>query len=291
MTSGGSGEQLLTRLERMLADSRSTEELIAAAIEDLYRKDLNPSDGAQIGHCDPAVSILQARGNREILAAAVALSNSVVPGERVLAAQIVGELGTPDRSFPEECCDCLLRLLEQEDSTEVVEAALFALGHLGNRRSDSEVVKFATHEDDHVRHAAAFALAGTTLPAAVQALLELMCDPYEMVRDWATTSIGQAVELDGPDIRDALFARASDSDRSTRAEAHMGLARRRDERLVPYLIEELTLQSAQPRVERNENYDDYFRDAAKIYLGLNEAAEVDADNLAAALRRFASSAD
>ena len=43
------------------------------------------------------------------------------------------------------------------------------------------------------RHGVAFALCGTDRPASVQALLNLMEDPYGRARDWATTGIGQTV--------------------------------------------------------------------------------------------------
>ena len=47
------------------------------------------------------------------------------------------------------------------------------------------------------------------------------------------------MSVDRPEIRAALLRRATDSDEITRAEALHGLARRRDERVVPYLIVEL----------------------------------------------------
>ncbi len=109
----------------------------------------------------------------------------------------------------------------------------------------------------------------------MQALLELMDDPYEMARDWATTSIGGTVSLDGPEIRAALLRRATDDDEITRAEALHGLARRKDERVVPYLIAELP-------VDRERTY--LFEDAAKAFLGVDEEQKVDSAALIAALR-------
>jgi len=131
----------------------------------------------------------------------------------------------------------------------------------------------------------AFALAGTTHPDAVKVLLELMRDDDERVRDWATTSIGGTIEIDGGEIRDALLERISDPDAATRGEALAGLARRRDQRLLPHLIAELEGLIASTNAGRDESGDYHFRDAAKIYLGLPEDDDVEPMSLVSALRR------
>ncbi len=51
---------------------------------------------------------------------------------------------------------------------------------------------------------------------------------------------GQTVSIDGPEIRDALLRRVNDADVFVRAEALHGLARRRDDRVVPYLVAEIS---------------------------------------------------
>ena len=86
---------------------------------------------------------------------------------------------------------------------------MFVFGHLGNRRCEGALIGLRNHFDDDVRHGVAFSLCGATSDAAVGALLELTDDPYEMVRDWVTTSIGQTVSIDGPEIRDALLRRVN----------------------------------------------------------------------------------
>jgi HEAT repeat protein len=153
--------------------------------------------------------------------------------------------------------------------------AVSALGHLRNRRCEPDLITLKNHPDEEIRHGVAFALCGTENPASVQALLELMEDPYEMARDWATTSIGQTVSIDGPEIRAALLRRANDSDEITRAEALHGLARRHDGRVLPYLIAEL-------RTKRGKEH--LFDEAAKTFLGLDEAIDVNSEELLAALR-------
>ncbi|QGM47589.1 HEAT repeat domain-containing protein [Methylocystis heyeri] len=207
--------------------------------------------------------------------ASIALTRSQDPNARWLGVMILGQLGPPERTFPEECCDALLEIIDREQDMDVFTAAVFAFGHLGNRRCDSALIKLRNHAEDRVRHGVAFALCGATSEAAVSALLELMNDPYEMARDWATTSIGQIVSIDGPEIRDALLQRANDADILVRAEALHGLARRRDDRVAPYLVAEISAAGEHKRL---------FVDAAKSYLGLDDDHDVDSERLSRLLQ-------
>ncbi|HEX6500837.1 MAG TPA: HEAT repeat domain-containing protein [Micromonosporaceae bacterium] len=101
-----------------------------------------------------------------------------------------------------------------------------------------------THDDPQVRRAAAQALPHLTdepaAEAVVDALVTLTTDPWDDVRDWACFALGtQLSEADGPRLRDALAARLSDPHDETRCEALVGLARRRDSRVLPVLLDRL----------------------------------------------------
>lgn len=74
---------------------------------------------------------------------------------------------------------------------------------------------------------------------AVAWLIGLSADPDDDVRDWATFALGSQIDLDTPKLRDALAARLDDPDDDVRAEAMVGLARRKDRRVVPALLREL----------------------------------------------------
>ena len=217
----------------------------------------------------PATVELHARGTREVLDAALTLCRSLDAGWRALGAHILGQLGQPDRTFPEECCDCLASLLHDPDE-DVVIAALYALGHLGNHCRDSELLPLEKHPEPEIRRGVAFALDGTTLPEAVPVLLRLMKDPHVGTRDWATTTLAAATCFDTPEIRAALLERATeDDDAMTRGEALYGLAHRGDGRALPLLITELSGEEPAYRAE----------DAAKICLGRDEFADVTVDTL------------
>lgn len=254
---------------REVDDTWSTAALLEAAFVETHER--------EPGSPCPARVALHARGNREVLEAALTLCRSLDPRWRSLGAEILGELGFPDRTFPEECCDALVDLLRHDTSREVVTSAVYALGHLGNRRCDPDLLALKDHPEPAIRKGVAFSLLGTTLPAAVPVLLQLMEDPHKETRDWATTTLGQAVCFDSAEIRDALLRRAaSDSDDITRGEALCGLGRRGDRRGVPLLIKELA------RID--EQYASYAQDAAKAYLGIDEDEDVASEDLIGALR-------
>jgi HEAT repeat protein len=250
-------------------DTRSTATLVKAALAEAGQEDDLPTGET------PAMAVLHARGTKDVLEAGRALCGSKEPKLRALGAEILGQLGSPDRTFPEECCDALLAVLKDEQNTAVLVSVLFALGHLGNRRAEPHVIALRKHKEEMVRHAVGFALYMSESPAAVQALLELLDDPSNLVRDWAATSLGETVTVDGPRIREALLRHATDEDEITRAECLHGLARRRDERVVPFLIKELSSRHEDPTP---------FIDAAKDYLGLDDADSIGMKALLSALR-------
>lgn len=221
----------------------------------------------------PATVELQARGTREVLDASLTLCRSLDAQWRALGAHILGELGQPEPTFPEECCDALVGLLRDPDA-DVIVAALYALGHLGNHRRDPDLLPLADYPEPEIRRGVAFALQMTTLPEAVPVLLRLMKDLAVGPRDWATTTLAEATWFDTPEIRAALFERATeDDDEVTRGEALYGLACRGDRRALPLLITELR-EEASYRVE----------DAAKVCLGFDEMDDVSVDALLEGLK-------
>jgi HEAT repeat protein len=186
-----------------------------------------------------AVSTLHFRATGEVFEEARMLCRSECPQERRLGADILGQLGIPDRLFPDQCVAILTEMSQTETDLEAIGAICTALGHLQHPGTVEPLLRWKGHPNEVIRWRVAVALGGHDEPDAVEALIELSADSDDDVRDWATFGLGSQMDLDTPRIRDALCARLNDPDPITRAEAFVGLARRKDERVIPFLIEAL----------------------------------------------------
>lgn len=140
----------MSSLEERKRDDRSTAELIAAS-----SAEIDDEDGTNAS-CH-AVAVLEARGTRDVFDAAIELSRSCDPKSRRLGVTILGQLGSPTRTFPEECCDALLEIIRCEQDRDVLITTVFALGHLGNRRCEDTLIELRNSSDDEIRHGVAFA--------------------------------------------------------------------------------------------------------------------------------------
>ncbi len=180
-----------------------------------------------------AVTQLQATPTKPVFDRCLAWCSSGAPNERRLGADVLGQLGYADRSYPfrRRTYPVLDRLLD-DDSPPVVQAALVALGHLGPTHLIPKVAQLSKHADPSVRQAVVSALGAQQDSLAVSTLIELSTDEVASVRDWSTFSLGSQIDLDTVALRDALAARLGDPDPDTRAEAICGLARRKDSRAL-----------------------------------------------------------
>jgi HEAT repeat protein len=125
---------------------------------------------------------------------------------------------------------------------EVVRAAVSGLGHRPHPAALDELIRLSSHPDDLLRWKVAVSLGSYQQPSAIDALLRLATDPDADVRDWATFGLGTLQTSDSPEIRAALWRNLSDTDEDVRGEALLGLAARRDERAIEYLLEHLNPQ-------------------------------------------------
>jgi HEAT repeat protein len=178
--------------------------------------------------------VLHAHGNREVFDVAVRYSQSKVAAERALAADVLGQLGWDKLPFLEERLQILLNLLKDKRAC-VLNSAGIGLGHLKasmdsmdletDPRMVPPLVALKNHWSGSVRYSVAFALCGLDDDQTVQTLIELSEDEQIIVRDWATTGLA-GIDLDMPEIREALVRRLDDPDEITAREAREGLARR-----------------------------------------------------------------
>ncbi len=210
------------------SDPRSTHEFISLALTE-------PDEVTAW----EAVATLHYRGTKEVFDAACQLCGSECPNERTLGANILGQLGIPNRSFPTKSVNLLIQLLGTEEDEDVLDAICVALGHLHDPRAIPALSFHKTHPSANVRFGVVFGLSGFEDQMAIESLIELTTDQDDRVRDWATFGLGSQINADTLDIRAALFERASDDDEATRGEAFVGLARRKDQRIIEPLVKEL----------------------------------------------------
>ncbi len=229
------------RTEEARGDPRTNEQLVAAALA--YDSEAHNDDPYSFNE---ALATLNFRATRSVFEDAVLLLESDDPPRRALGADILGQLGIPERAFPKESLAVLLPMLETEHDVGVLQSITGSLGHIHDPDAIPHIVRLKNHPSEDVRYGVVLGLLGYRAPEAINTLIELSEDNDSDVRDWATFGLGSLLgddetgeQLDTPEIRIALLARVDDADRDTRAEALMGLAYRRDEGVVEHLVKEL----------------------------------------------------
>ncbi len=78
------------------------------------------------------VATLQFRGNLDVLESASKLCESSKNQEIKLGVNILGQLGIPNRTFPDECVNILLTVLAKASDVELLNSTAIALSHHQN---------------------------------------------------------------------------------------------------------------------------------------------------------------
>ena len=189
------------------------------------------------------VGELRSRGTIEIFNFAKELCFGSKIRGRQLGADVLCQLGF-DSGYPfrKESLKILHKMLKTEKSPKVLEEILVGIGH-AQETDDSfgvwSISSFRNHKSEDVRFGVVSALLCHVDRISVSTMKHLSRDKSPMVRDWATFGLGQQIDLDIPGIRKALIDRVNDSDCEVRGEALLGLAKRKDSRARPFLIQEL----------------------------------------------------
>lgn len=186
-----------------------------------------------------AIVELQRRGSPKTLALATAMSRRASWRQRSLGLYVASQLRQRGAAFSPayalEATQALLLAGLHDARDEVVRAAVSGLGHRPHPAALDDLVRLSSHRNSLFRFSVAVALGSYQEHAATEALLRLMRDPDSDVRDWATFGVGTMQTADSPEIRAALWVNLKDKDAEVRGEALVGLAERRDERVVEYL--------------------------------------------------------
>ena len=183
-----------------------------------------------------AVRELQKRGAPDVFELSSQLCDGGEPHARKLGLDVLGQLGYErGRPFLDESLPVAFRLAVDADPL-VRRSALAALGNLGDPQSLSVLVSHMADPDARIRLVVAQAIppvfADSPQAEGVQALIQLSDDSDKEVRDWATFGLGSLSDLDSDEIRNALSRRLDDLEGDTAGEALVGLARRRDPKIV-----------------------------------------------------------
>ncbi len=117
------------------------------------------------------------------------------------------------------------------------------MGSIGDSRAIEPLVKLKNHPTADVRFGVVSGISCQEDALAISTLIELSSDEEEDVRNWASFGLGSQIDTDTVEIREALFQRLADENQEIRGEALVGLAKRRDERVVELLIKELSSDS------------------------------------------------
>jgi HEAT repeat protein len=189
-----------------------------------------------------AVRALQLSATPEVLEHAMKYCRSADPKARARGLDVLAQLGAgkPDseRPYLSNCVSMAVTGLADQDPL-VVHSAAWALMHLPGDRGVAALIEIKNHQDAGVRKAVACGMEGSNQGAAIQTLIELIEDPDDDVRDWATFELGTQCDADSPEIREALRKRLDDSFGDARSEAIWGLARRKDHVGLRILMERL----------------------------------------------------
>lgn len=176
-----------------------------------------------------AVAALRQDGSVEIFQHAAAWCSSDDPLKRARAADILSQLRRgpaekPEWLFREQSFPLVARMLEDEQSTVVLNSAIGALGHLRNEMGIPLILGFKNHPDGGVRFAVAVALGCFPNDSrSVDGLVKLTSDSESEVRDWAVFGLGVLGDADSPVIREAMIRCLNDANENVREEAAVGL--------------------------------------------------------------------
>lgn len=189
------------------------------------------------------IAKLQRHATPKTLALITTLSHSQSWRKRCLAYYVASQLRkkcadspvcSKEFALPETQAMLLMGL--HDPHPEVVKAAISGMGHRPHPDALPELVRLSQHADSQTRWNTAVALGHYAQPAATEALLCLARDVDNDVRDWATFALGTLQTVDTESVRELLWENINDPDSDVRGEALVGLAQRRDARVLAPLI-------------------------------------------------------
>jgi HEAT repeat protein len=193
--------------------------------------------GIEENNLETTLALVHYRGGEEEFQLGKAYLNSNDPIDRGVGADILGQLGWRDRTFLDMSVSLLISAL-QDMVDSVVYFACVALGNRGDEKGIAQVIKFAQSPSTEIRNGVVFSLLGQESSEAIDVMLLLSRDEDLDTRNWAMFGLGTQIEMDSPQIRQALHKGTFDDDSEIRGEALVGLANRKDSSVIELLLNE-----------------------------------------------------
>lgn len=192
---------------------------------------------------DDLLAVLQWRGTSEVFTAARTLCLSNEPKHRRLGVDILSQNLAHWKTLQDQSVPLLLSMLETETEPCVLTRIGCAFGHIGDERIIEPMARLKNHPDAGIRWGVMCAMSPWELrehPVAIATLIELSADEDDDIRNWSTFDLAIREDVDSEEIRMALVQRLDDTHDETRNEALLGLALKKDVRVMDALLRELS---------------------------------------------------
>ncbi|MEN2401728.1 hypothetical protein GKZ90_0018210 [Flavobacterium sp. MC2016-06] len=188
------------------------------------------------------ISVLRKRPSEELFTKCVELTKSEDPKIRSIGIEILAQLGLSPRPFSKQTLKLYFDLLNIENSPQVLMSLLYSIGHNNDKLTKVQIEKlcsFIYNDNKLVKEGLVFSLLGIDNLKAIETLIKLSTDKISNIRNWATFGIGTQIEVDNENIREALWNRVNDKYQETKLEAIVGLAKRKDNRVIEIIKREI----------------------------------------------------
>lgn len=188
------------------------------------------------------IHVLRERPSQELFAKCVELIKSNNPKNRKIGIDILAQFGLPPRPFLKETLKIYFELLNVETDPDVLMSLLYSIGHNNDeldREQIDKICSFVGNENSWVNEGLVFALLGIDNSIAIEILAKLSSDKLSHIRNWATFGLGTQIERNNKYIREVLWERVNDKHQETKLEAIVGLAKRKDKRVIDIIRREI----------------------------------------------------
>lgn len=161
--------------------------------------------------------------------------------EKRVGIDILAQLGSGHRPYLKETLALYFNLLENEQDELILNQVLFGIGHNNENLTAKQIEKIcAIYQigSSLVYEGLIFALGFIDTPKTIDILIQLSEGRKGSHRDWATFFLAES-KKNNKKIRQALWNRVGDRHYNTRLEAIMGLAKRKDQRVIEIIKQEI----------------------------------------------------